>query len=495
MHVDISKYSRYGPIGEYFLGLLLALSVGTFVVLRLGPWYLRAMVFIFFGLAIFAKRPLGVFLAIFVASIIPGAVVPWDMTNNILANIAFNYYEMAFVVLVVFWFLYRGMRSELRENASVIRGMAVFFLTNLMSLAVCYDYTLTLSQSIFFFCSSLAVFMLTLSLVRKSEDFILTVKVLTGCMVGVSLVSLLELFVWEKPVVSFLNPYTTYQDMIVAWDFTRHSYYRAGSTLGNPNISGAFAVLLLPLFIVLSNRNDIKLRYWYVVSIVALIVQSFLSYSRAAWADTAIILLLWWSRLFTVKTVLKRILIVCAVLFVLFNIYTALVPEFKKIFESRFHPRIVNTIDITHRMGSYLVALNVLQQSPALGIGFYNYKNLYRSLSLVGMENIKTPDNMFLRILIDNGIFGIVAYLVMLSLAFAKIRERARRIDQPDIYYVGWVTFLVFVIESFSFDVMFSLPLRFMFWVLVGLLLSDGGREYFAATPAHSEGKGLSDAA
>jgi len=477
------------------MALVFSLAVGIFVLLGLGPWYFRTGIYMLVGLTLFAKRPLIVFISLFVALILPGAALPWNMTNGILASVPFNYFETGFIILAVFWFLYRGMRLEMRENRKILWGMVVFFLANLMSLVVCYDYTLTLSQAIYFFISSLAVFLLTLSLVKSTDSFLFIVKILTLCIVGVTVISMMELFVWKRPVISYLNPYTTYQDMVVAWDFSKQSYYRAGTTLGNPNISGAFAVMLLPFFIVLNNRNDAKMKYWYLTAIVALVVQSFLSYSRAAWVDTILIFTLWLSRLFTFKTVLKKALIVCAVLFVLFNVYTALVPEFKQIFESRFHPRIVNTIDITHRMGSYLVALNVLKESPALGIGFYNYKNLYRSLSLVGMENIKTPDNMFLRILIDNGIFGLVAYLVMLYIAFARLKEQAKKNGQPDIYYISWVTFLVFVIESFSFDIMFSIPLRLTFWVLIGLLLSDGARMYFATVTSKSEDKELPDAA
>jgi hypothetical protein len=495
MHINLSKYSRYNPVGEYLLALLLAISTSLFVLLKIGPWYLRVGVFMLVGLAIFTKRPLGVFLALFVACIIPGAALPWNMTNGILAGVSFNYFEMGFFIMAAFWFFYRGMKRKIKENKSIIWGMVIFFLVNLMSLAVCYDYSLTLSQSFFFFISSLAVFLLTLSLVKTASDLTLVLKVLTICIIGVSIISILELFIWKRPIISYLNHYTTYQDLVVAWDFTKQSYYRAGSSLGNPNISGAFAVLLLPIFIVLSNRNDVEMRYWYLIAIVALVVQSFLSYSRAAWVDTIIIFILWLSRLFTFKTVFKKALIVCAVLFLLFNVYTALVPEFKKIFETRFHPRIVNTVDITHRMGSYLVALNVLKDSPLLGIGFYNYKNLYRSLSLVGMENIKTPDNMFLRVLIDNGIMGLVAYIVMLYIIFDRITKQALKDGQPDIYYIGWVTLLVFVVESFSFDVMFSVPLRIMFWIFVGLLLSDGTKEYFAFTTAKTTDKGLSNAA
>jgi len=479
MHLDLQKYRKLVATRDYIIGLVLSLVISYFILLNYGPWYVRAAIFIVIGLTLFAKRPLWGFLAILIGSIFPGAALPWKMANNIIGNITFNYFELSFILVFLYWLLYKGFGSEVRSNITIIRGMIIFFLANLMSLAVSNDFALTLSQSIYFFSSSLAVSLLTLSLVKKGEDFLFVIRSLAVCLCGVVLVSVLEIFIWKRPIISYFNPYTTYQDMIVAWDFSNQSYYRAGSTLGNPNVSGAFAVLLLPFFIVLNNKNDLKLKQWVVISIIALFVQSFLSYSRAAWADTIAILLLWWSKLFSVKTVVKRIFIISATLFALFNIYTALVPEFKILFEKRFNPKVVNSIDFTHRMGSYVVALNVLKESPMLGIGFYSYKNLYRSLSVIGMENIKTPDNMFLRILIDNGIMGLTAYIVLLCLVFMKIRRRSLEINQPDIYYIGWVTFMVFVIESFSFYIMFSLPLRFTFWVITGLLLSEGANEYF----------------
>lgn len=487
MHVNLQKYKKLLTTRDYILGLILSLAISYFVLLNYGPWYVKVAIFVVIGLALFAKRPLWGFLIILIGSIIPGAALPWKITNNIIGNIAFNYFEISIIIIFIYWLLYKGFGPEFRNNIAIIKGMAIFFLANLMSLAVSYDFALTLSQSLYFLCSSLAIFLLTLSLVKKGCDFILVVRALSMCLVGVVLIAILEILVLKRPIISYFNQYTTYQDMIIGWDFANRSYYRAGSTLGNPNIAGAFAVLLLPLFIVLNNKNDIKLKRWVIISIIALFVQSFLSYSRAAWTDTIIILLLWWSKMFTLKAVIKKIFIIVAILFVLFNVYTALVPEFKKIFEERFHPRVVSSIDITHRMGSYIVALNVLKENPMLGIGFYNYKNLYRSLSVVGMENIKTPDNMFLRVLIDNGIIGLTAYILLLIWVFIKIRDRSRDVEQPDIYYIGWVMLLVFVVESFSFDVMFSLPLRFIFWVIVGLLLSDGGKEYFQALNTQEE--------
>lgn len=141
-----------------------------------------------------------------------------------------------------------------------------------------------------------------------------------------------------------------------------------------------------------------------------------------------------------------------------------------------------NNKDINIDYGnSYQISLESLKNNPIIGTGpsafAYNFSR-YRDPSMnygeAWLYRYDSPASYLLEILISSGFFGLIAYLLIISILIDLIIIYLEKyINKNNYLFVlpNLVAIVLFIILHFVIN--FSLALLFLFWFLAALLMSD----------------------
>ena len=103
---------------------------------------------------------------------------------------------------------------------------------------------------------------------------------------------------------------------------------------------------------------------------------------------------------------------------------------------------------------------------PVFGVGLGNF--LYHSTQYSNILSRKVAHNMYVEILAELGIFGLILFLSMIVLTFKSIKQVKRRAKQRDAFL--WAQALEMSLIGFLFCGLFgSIQFRLSLWVLIAL--------------------------
>ena len=262
--------------------------------------------------------------------------------------------------------------------------------------------------------------------------------------------------------------------------------YRVSSVMGNPVVYGTFLSLLFPFFFHKISLLGEGSKSYKVIFYAPLILWSIiLSGSHSAYVGATLILLyvaLFFSssksQIVSYLVKIPSLLFGTALLFIIADFFMS---------ETSFHSVISMTkatfdlqhVSVASRLNNYLLTWEVLKDSPLLGVGLGNFDIAFEKFQkqewqLPGGAN--TPDNQYLMVIIESGILGCIAFLVMLYYylrqckAFHNLLSRlpTKCLSLSVVCCLSTSTLLVMMT---MWDALNHPSIRIYFWVIAGITL------------------------
>jgi O-antigen ligase len=203
------------------------------------------------------------------------------------------------------------------------------------------------------------------------------------------------------------------------------------------------------------------------------------TYSRGAYlvlAIDALLILLMFKKRFN-----PILLIAGAIILVL------LIPFLPATYRDRFTSLFVVTTDngvyedtsLRGRSSEMLTGLSMFAEHPILGVGAGNYKpNYQRYAQLVGIEfraEARDPHSLYVQLLAETGILGIVAFLTMVYFLFDALNKACRDIERaPHLAdWLPWISAYRVAILSYLLTSIFlhNAYIRYL-WILIAMALA-----------------------
>ena len=249
---------------------------------------------------------------------------------------------------------------------------------------------------------------------------------------------------------------------------------RAGGTMGHANALAHFFELTLPLALaIILIKSTPRLSKLALAAFSAGLVGLYLTLSRGGWigAICGLLIIFLGNHQWHVKQYRRRLII-----------YTLLAISGIIVLGSILWPSIVqritefNSISWLFRFRTFQVALEIIGDSPWLGVGANNYLQVsvpYSQDVLIAWPNA-IVHNAYLLILAETGILGFSAFLWFLWNVWHQARNiiRTKKTFEASIGLGIWAGILALLIHSlvgwlFRYD-----PVYTLFWFNVGLLIS-----------------------
>ncbi len=265
---------------------------------------------------------------------------------------------------------------------------------------------------------------------------------------------------------------------------------RATSVFENPNVLASYLVIVIPVTLaVCFYHKDRSVKVLCALCAAIMLACVIFTWSRGAWLglSAALVLLL-------VSIGVRNLLAVPPV--------AALVAIGSWVFPNTFGARAGNIFTLADSSNHYRVSIwegvgSMLRESWACGIGAgeMNFRSVYINFATAGIEDVPHAHSLYLQILIQVGVVGLVFLIGAVLLAAQKVyshRFDALADDETRLIAVGCfagiVAILVFGLSDY---VWYNYRIMFVFWAFLGLASAavNVGREDIrlseAAIPCH----------
>ena len=236
-------------------------------------------------------------------------------------------------------------------------------------------------------------------------------------------------------------------------------FFRIRGTFVNPNAFGQYLALVsifAIVFMLYTNRNKQLLLLFIVFSVFSLIM----TLTRSAWIGffVGIIVLL-----LITKRSSKRLSIFFLMAILIFTVITSL-PTFDNLLVNTMDLENVEVSSVASRLLLWGDILSRIYQNPFLGIG------LKQSYFLLNVE----PHNDYLRLLLELGVIGFTLFLwigfLMVRFAYKIIKYTVPNSFINTLAIAFFCLCTVYLIMSFSDNLLTSLVIQFPIWGLAAIL-------------------------
>jgi len=249
-----------------------------------------------------------------------------------------------------------------------------------------------------------------------------------------------------------------------AWPGTR-----LVSTLGNPNVLGAYLILVLP---VLACFFLYKPSYKTGIIFIAGALCLFFTYSRAAWIG-------FFAGILTIAVISRRRLIV--LLCLLMMIPFAAMPGLRNRLVSIFRPSA--QYGNVGRSYAWQASINMIKAHPLLGTGINTYYRVYPEYQPPGStDRYPHAHNVFLQIGAETGLTGLMAFCVLVIL-FLKLSVQTYRkyAVQGNGQGLQWLVLGIigstagFLVQNIGDCTFVRGQMGVMFWAMMGIVKGFSG--------------------
>ena len=244
---------------------------------------------------------------------------------------------------------------------------------------------------------------------------------------------------------------------------------RVVSTFGNPNVLAEYFLLVLPFAasLALTSRGWLKKLAWigcFGIGGLCLI----LTWSRGAWIGFIMAALLY-LLILNHKTLLLVFAGIFCVPFLPFVLPSSVISRFSSI------GNLADT-STSYRVNIWKGVIKMARDFFFSGIGTGNeaFVTVYPSYSLAGIESAPHSHQLFLQLLIECGIFGLLAFIIcMISFARSNFgfyrRYAGRSTEQRYISAAGFAGIFGILVQGMTDYVWYNYRVFLIFWLTVGL--------------------------
>ena len=149
----------------------------------------------------------------------------------------------------------------------------------------------------------------------------------------------------------------------------------------------------------------------------------------------------------------------------------------------------VSDIGAVDRMNMWRSAVQMIRDRPVLGQGLNTFMSNYLAYWVGGERQPRYAHNCYLQVAAETGLIGLLTFLVLLGLLFARLVRRLPHLHSNDqMILVGLTTGLfAFVLHAAVDTDFYSLRQAAMFWVFAGLALGLSARQNAQISVAYFE--------
>ncbi|MBQ2696874.1 MAG: O-antigen ligase family protein [Clostridia bacterium] len=251
---------------------------------------------------------------------------------------------------------------------------------------------------------------------------------------------------------------------------------RVYSTFDNPNVLGEFLVMMVPLALAVlwKSRTDGQ-KFIYTAIFLALGACMIFTWSRGAWLGvllaTALFLLIAdkrWSLLAVVGVLLLPVIL---------SSNSAIVSRIVSV---------GNTQDTStaYRVSIWQASITMIRDFwlSGIGLGSEAFSMIYPRYALAGANFALHSHNLFLQIMVEAGIAGIIAFVLMI-IAFVR-RSFSRFVYQKRNTYAGAIVLaltagvLGFLFQGLTDNVWYNYKMVLIFWIVLALAGSPSAPDF-----------------
>lgn len=385
-------------------------------------------------------------------------------------SVAKSFIVLLLLAVIARWIVY-GERPEGWIKPALL--MAAYGLASVASVLYAADPVIAWDASVDFFKDALIVVIVAILLNRASQlRYVVWTLLFAGMFLG-------SISVFQYLTKTFDNIYWGFSQAPVMHIVGESSSNRISGPFGSPNVYAQIMLVLVPLaFDRLWNERKRWLRILAAYALIVVTLTVIFTFSRSGFvalvAMIGVLVLYYrppWSA-------------IVSMLLVLLFLLQFLPPEYAERIQtlalirpgSGYNP--ANEVSYRGRASEFLVGWMMFRDHPFLGVGVENYPVLYQDYSRrVGLDprtEQRSPHNLYIEVLAEQGLLGMAIFLFILWVAFrdtVKARSRLLLLGNPS--HTGLVT--AFSIGLFGYLVaslfIHSSYPRFL-WLLLGIAFS-----------------------
>lgn len=242
---------------------------------------------------------------------------------------------------------------------------------------------------------------------------------------------------------------------------TEEIYNRIFGTFAHPNLLAYYLIIPLALLVFAFSKDIPKKNpnIFYPLAILYFTILLILTYTRGAWLAFLLVI-------FIIGVVKYRKFLVASAI-VVFLIYAAVEP---------IRIRVDNLItsdpgsSVQWRLGLWKDSITYVGEAPILGHGTGTANELI--LEKRGIQfGSSDPHNDYLKILLENGLLGLIAYLIIITSLIATLFIEYTKESDKDIKNILLIILslsLALYVMSFADNIIRNTALQWAYWSLIG---------------------------
>jgi putative inorganic carbon (HCO3(-)) transporter len=302
------------------------------------------------------------------------------------------------------------------------------------------------------------IYFLILDLVKTDKE----IKIIFALLIAAAVISVLSA-IYQHIIGSPLHS-------IGVVTATGKTYYRLATPFGfYSNHFGAYLLILLSM---LFHFYFISKKRIYLVLIFPILFVLFFTFSRASFLGFIILVA---TLAIQLKEHRKKILVfTLSMAIISLIIFTPVFLRWTKKAPVIRGGRIILEHNIVERLSQWEAALNRFMKYPLIGKGFHTYA--YRNVDYISnfgkVKTIDHPDNTYVKLLIESGVLGLLAFLMFVYriFYFSKNALKCQISDDLRTYILINISALICLMITMMFETMFTVGrVTGPFFVLLGL--------------------------
>lgn len=427
--------------GKTWIAALIGALLG-FAAIAIGPlWIVIGCIALLAALLVYKIPEFGVIAVLFLAPFLP--------TKLIIAL-------MAYLLVCFFIKYFRGKRVIRLEwmDVTVLLFSVVFLFAGIFSASPADS----LFPALVFLCF-ISGYFLVVNLIRSSEW-------VSRCYLSVlSSATLVALYgIYQN---FFVTVNTTWQDTDMFGEVTG----RVVSTLENPNVLAEYLIMILPIaaagFLTEKTASG-KLLYLFTGGILGACL--IFTWSRGAWLGILIAMMLF-LLMYSKKVLVVGLFGILAIPFLPFVLPQSILDRFLSIGN-------LGDTSTSYRVHIWEGTFNMLRDHflGGIGIGVEVFGEVYPQYSLSGIESAPHSHNLYLQILVECGILGLILFaLVLFTFVrhnftfYAKPLPASPRIRTAALF----CGILAVLAQGMTDYIWYNYRVYLVFWLLFGLTVAS----------------------
>lgn len=360
----------------------------------------------------------------------------------------------AYVILLFGAYLLKLIRGKRTLKFDALDISVLVFLA-FMSLGgiISVDRASSVKSAAVFVCLGMSYF-LVVNLIKNT----LLVKRMIGCMLfSTAVCSAYGIF------QNFFTVNSTWHDSSMFSDIST----RVVSTFENPNVFGEFLIMMLPFVLAFFLTKDFKnSRFTVFITLVASLAALVFTWSRGAWIGFIVSMFVFFL-VYSKSTMIFYCFGLIAIPFLPLLLPDSIINRFVSIGDMR-------DSSTSYRVYIWEAAVKMIEDffASGIGIGEGAFSKVYPDYTLAGIEMAPHSHNLFLQILIELGVFGFLAFAVMIIILMQKVFTyiaKGKNRTMMLIAAAGMCAVIAMLVQGITDYVWYNYRVYGLFFIVIGI--------------------------